>query len=108
MSLSKTKQKEFTVGNYRPLGLYNGVLPGEVGTVQDAEGNTRSIPVPAFAPNPEYQTVPRYHVEWIGKPDALTHGLDAEQLSGGYFPVKYAYSDKCTTFVKSQCGESQK
>ncbi len=105
MNLSKTKQKEFVDGNYRQLGLYNGVLPGEVGTVQDIEGQTRSIPVPAFVPNSKYQTVPKYNVKWIGKPDTLSHGLNAEQLSGGYFPVKYAYSDDCTTFVKKECGK---
>lgn len=92
--------------SYRSLGEYNGVKPGEVGTLTTASGATQSIPVPAFAPDENATTVPQYHVPYIGQTNDLLHGLAPDQLSGGYFPVNSAYPScdtQCTTFEMRDC-----
>jgi len=88
---------------YRPLGEYYGVMPGQVGTVTSAQGETLSIPVPAFAPPMNVQSVPYDHVPYIGTPLDLTHGLRSDQLTSGYFGVNNAYPSSCSTFRNRRC-----
>ena len=88
---------------YRALDTYYGVMPGQVGTVTSASGETLSIPVPAFAPPMNEQSVPQSHVGYIGTPSDLQHGLSADQLTSGYFGVNNAYPQTCCTFRKRNC-----
>ena len=88
---------------YRALDTYYGVMPGQVGTVTSASGETLSIPVPAFAPPMNEQSVPQGHVGYIGTPSDLQHGLSADQLTSGYFGVNNAYPQTCCTFRKRKC-----
>jgi len=100
---SRFTSVNYSGNQYRDLSRYYGILPGQVGTVTGSNGETQSIPIPAFAPPMSQQTVPTYHVDYIGTPMDLMHGLRADELTSGYFPVNNAYSSACTTFRKRGC-----
>ena len=100
---SRFTSVNYSGNQYRDLSRYYGILPGQVGTVTGSNGETQSIPIPAFAPPMSQQTVPTYHVDYIGTPMDLMHGLRADELTSGYFPVNNAYSSSCTTFRKRGC-----
>ena len=102
MSKSHAATVNYPSGSYRSLSKYVGIMPGMVGTAT-SNGRLVSIPVPAFAPFMGEQTVPSYNVSYIGTPSDLMHGLSADQLTSGYFPVTNAYPSKCTTFTKRAC-----
>ncbi len=95
--------QNFNTKQFRSLGQYYGLLPGNVGTVTGPNGKIYSPPVPMFAPPMEQQTVPTYNVPYIGRPDDLQHGLPADKLGDGHFTVDNAYSKDCTTFRLRQC-----
>ena len=88
---------------YRPLSSYYGINPGQVGTMTDANGQTTSIPVPSFSAPMNVQSVPQYNVPYLGTPMGLSHGLNSNQLTSGYFGVNNAYPQSCTTFTQRQC-----
>ena len=103
MYKSNLSSVNYPGSQYRGLSQYYGIIPGMVGTVSNHKGETMSIPVPSFAPPMSQQTVPHYHVPYIGTTNDLMHGLGPEQLGSGYFAVHAAYPQNCTTFRLREC-----